>query len=222
MKILDLGETFGYSCASIFSPWKPILIKYDLNRPITQIDDHKIDLIIYGGGEDICPKIYGHRDVLGGNNELSHRDILERDLYKYGKRKTKFLGICRGAQMLNALHGGWLVQHVDGHGGQHDVMLIDDPSGDTSLVTNSTHHQMMMMGGFGSLVGFTEQLSTSLTYDVRSIPTTMEVPTGYNAEIVRFEDSLAVQFHPEYESPDHKMAVKVREYVNQYLNVGGY
>ena len=62
-------------------------------------------VIIYEGGEDISPRIYGEapsKHTFAG--EISKRDAHEMKAFEYGQKVgARHLGICRGAQLLCAL-----------------------------------------------------------------------------------------------------------------------
>ena len=70
------------------------------------------------------------------------RDIIEVTVAKEAiKRGIPVIGICRGAQLMCALAGGSLIQHVSGHGiwKGHPCVTSDGKS----FMINSVHHQMM-------------------------------------------------------------------------------
>lgn len=90
---------------------------------ITQVteDDNTIDeyikiadAIVFSGGEDINPNLYGadfHPTVQGVSFE---RDEFERKLFeKAVEKKIPILGICRGMQLINSLMGGDLYQDIN-------------------------------------------------------------------------------------------------------------
>lgn len=101
------------------------------------------DVLIVWGGEDIWPGLYNKQPSnFTGARNLSRRDMAEWELMKHAKTmKLPIIGICRGGQMLTALEGGYLYQHVSGHaGGSHAVKTFDN----ASFFVNSLHHQMMV------------------------------------------------------------------------------
>jgi len=105
-----------------------------------ELDSHGI-LVIWGGG-DISPTMYNkpvskrtHADAT-----LSNRDSIELALARRAiELGLPIVGVCRGAQILCALAGGFLIQHVNHHGGHHVVKTYDGQR----VNTNSIHHQMM-------------------------------------------------------------------------------
>ena len=100
------------------------------------------DVLIVWGGEDISPALYKHKVSIqtGAEDYPSRRDTIEWNLMQRAKElNIPIIGVCRGAQMLCALAGGYLIQHVNNHGGYHDVSTYDNKT----LRVNSLHHQMM-------------------------------------------------------------------------------
>jgi len=222
-RILDVGLTYGYPCANIFSSWNPEVRKYVPGGDIpSQLDG--IDLVIFGGGQDISPSIYGHTNVAShSGDQPSARDREEIRLFDVLMVTGKpTLGICRGAQFLCAMTGGWLVQHVDNHAGaEHPVILTRDPDGDDVVIANSYHHQMMVPNEHSKVLGWTEPLAQNLTYDVKAVGLKNDVGLEMNAEIVLFNFTmLGFQSHPEYFMTNHKLSRKTRRYVQHYLKVG--
>jgi putative glutamine amidotransferase len=71
----------------------------------------RLDGLVVGGGDDIHPELYGSEVVLTVRLDRE-RDRLEQDAIAAAlARRIPVLGICRGAQMLNVVHGGSL--HTD-------------------------------------------------------------------------------------------------------------
>jgi putative glutamine amidotransferase len=87
-----------------------------------------VDGLVFSGGSDIDPELYGHeahpetKDVARGRDDAELallRAALDRDM--------PVLAICRGAQLLNVARGGDLVQHlpeVVGHDGHKEVPAV--------------------------------------------------------------------------------------------------
>jgi carbamoylphosphate synthase small subunit len=111
----------------------------------SQIIDKDSFLLLHGG-TDISPTIYGaKRHKFTDVGSPSQRDLLEITCVKRAIAiGIPIMGICRGAQLLCALNGGKLVQHVVGHNGHHHMVKTYDGR---TLTTNSVHHQMMFPWG---------------------------------------------------------------------------
>jgi putative glutamine amidotransferase len=102
------------------------------------------------------------------------------------------IGICRGAQMLCALNGGYLIQHVNGHAGcGHSIRTQEG----RIINVNSIHHQMMQpQGTKHELVAWSESSLSDVYYDVDTL-----VEVDIEPEYIRFPDinGFAMQWHPE-------------------------
>ncbi|MEG3905024.1 gamma-glutamyl-gamma-aminobutyrate hydrolase family protein [Microcoleus sp. B4-C5] len=89
----------------------PILLPPNQLDPASILD--AVDGLIFSGGGDINPELYGgyvDRTVYSVNAE---RDNFELSLAKLAlKADIPVLGICRGMQILNVASGGSLVIHV--------------------------------------------------------------------------------------------------------------
>jgi putative glutamine amidotransferase len=111
-----------------------------------------LDGLLLAGGSDIDPAIYGaprHPET----GKLDHdRDSLETVLLREAlERDLPVLAICRGLQLLNAVLGGTLLQHIEGHRypEQQEVHPITIASHSRlrsilevdEFVVNSRHHQ---------------------------------------------------------------------------------
>jgi putative glutamine amidotransferase len=118
-----------------------------------------LDGIVFSGGSDIDPELYGdepHPETLGVHPE---RDTAELDLLTAAlDRDMPVLGICRGSQVLNIARGGDLYQHlpeVVGHEehkhepgdfADHDVVIeggtrLAELLGEETTGVKSHHHQ---------------------------------------------------------------------------------
>lgn len=108
-----------------------------------------VDLVVFTGGEDVTPGLYGHETHRTTINNV-FRDQQEATIFeKCVLHSIPMVGICRGAQFLNVMSGGEMYQDVGGHTGLHEI--TDLVTGETVLVS-STHHQMMKPSSEGLLV----------------------------------------------------------------------
>ena len=79
---------------------------------VTKDYTREYDGLILCGGNDIHPAHYGE-DFNGSVKVDEARDIAEIAVAKQFIQANKpIFGICRGAQLLNVLHGGTLIQHL--------------------------------------------------------------------------------------------------------------
>ena len=156
-----------------------------------------VDGLIFSGGSDIDPDLYGADAHAETDGVVRERDDFELELMQAAlARDLPVLAICRGSQVLNVALGGELEQHVPDRVGAdthkqtagvfavHDVAVVPETRlasilGDRHDV-KSHHHQ-----GFG-------ELGTGLRESARAPDGTVEAledPTK------RF--TLGVLWHPE-------------------------
>lgn len=178
-----------------------------------------MDLLIFWGGGDISPMIYGHQNVASGGIS-SKRDAIEVSVMEEALRLEKpILGICRGAQLACAMLGGTLYQDVDGHTSTHD-MVIAEPyqrfAPDPTIRTSSLHHQMMRP---------TEEMEIIATAPGRSRyrKGADETTIGHNddPEVLYHPKKhvLMVQGHPEYLPKTSALTQFTRNLVQNLLGV---
>ena len=161
-----------------------------------------VDALVLSGGSDVSPEVYGEvalRPEWAGDPE---RDHYERHLIAAALAVgMPILGLCRGAQILNAALGGGLYQDItaqvegalvhrdwdryDDNG--HAVTIaagsfLADIYGAGDILINSVHHQSIR----------------SLAPGMRAVAT---APDGIIEAIERIDDAqflLGVQWHPEW------------------------
>jgi gamma-glutamyl-gamma-aminobutyrate hydrolase PuuD len=80
-----------------------------------------LDAVIFSGGADVDPELYGAEPHPATDVPHSHRDAGELALLHAAlERDLPTLAICRGFQLLNVARGGDLIQHLPEEVG-HDV-----------------------------------------------------------------------------------------------------
>ena len=196
--IVTATSTFSQSFSSCFRTFIPPVATY---RPYSgvHVDERLLEqakLVIFTGGEDINPAIYGQLNKHSAFNP--ERDTAEIQVLRYClKNNVKMLGICRGHQLINAYLGGLLVQDIQHelnvvHEGEHGLEMLDEGGIVPNLFTgtvNSLHHQGVVKPGEG--------LS----------------PTTYWQgvfESTENEHIMSVQFHPEWmDSPDNVLGINL-------------
>jgi putative glutamine amidotransferase len=156
------------------------------------------DGLLLMGGTDINPALYRAEAATETDSPDDGRDEIEWRLIDEALAKDlPILAICRGLQILNAHHGGTLVQHLPPTSG-HDVetenkglpaheILIDEASllgriaGTSKWPVNSRHHQAADRVGDG----------------LRVVARAVEDGTVEALEQPDKRFLLAVQWHPE-------------------------
>lgn len=121
----------------------------DLNYPLVT-EPEKADFIVLCGGEDINFILYNETPIKGTIYN-PRRDQNELDIINEFKGIKPFVGICRGAQLLNVIAGGKLWQDVSKHSGVHSIWTPYSPTAEQKIsqrigAVNSVHHQMMRPG----------------------------------------------------------------------------
>jgi gamma-glutamyl-gamma-aminobutyrate hydrolase PuuD len=158
------------------------------------------DLVVFTGGTDVNPELYGHkRHGLTDDPDLN-RDEREMLLFQECKEKgIPMLGVCRGAQFLHVMHGGKLYQDVDNHNRPHAMITV--PEGIILPHVSSVHHQMIVPdSSLGIRVLATSSNATNrLMWEKDN---TYSNSTGRKADVEAFfyrdTCTLGFQGHPEY------------------------
>lgn len=159
--------------------------------------ENKIDLVVFCGGADISPALYGEERLAGTSCNPS-RDAFEVDVFTHYKDKTAIAGVCRGGQLVNVLNGGKLYQDVNNHAGQdHVVYDIRKIGKRKEIIVSSYHHQMMIPPEKnGICIAWGSRSTVKRNAEEKLVLSKPE----YDPEVVVFPETrqLAVQFHPEF------------------------
>jgi putative glutamine amidotransferase len=138
----------------------PILLPHDPDDAEAYLD-HIDGLVVTGGGFDVDPALFGATERHPSVKTKDRRTAFEFAITRAALlRDRPVLGICGGAQLLNVVLGGSLIQHIpdavpdclahrqpnprDEPG--HDVCivagtLLHRATGTLRLAVNSAHHQ---------------------------------------------------------------------------------
>ena len=182
---------------------KEIIIKecYGLSEDSLDYYLLNADAIIIGGGKDVNPILYDKPEYIEICGTIdNYRDSLEIKMIRYAdNKKIPIMGICRGQQIINVVHGGTLIpdiptyvkdnlKHRSKKDSAHIIIpvketwLNEDFKQDTFWV-NSRHHQSIdrLAEGFEVVAYSPDGVVEAIFIKDKSIhPFTM-----------------AVQFHPE-------------------------
>lgn len=182
---------------------------------------HEQALVIWGG-EDIATGLYDQLPATRYTDakvEMSRRDAAEVALARQAMELgIPIIGVCRGAQLMCALSGGSLIQHVEGHAGRSHVAVTRDG---TRIMTNSVHHQMMNPFKVDhELIAWVPEKISGVYIGNNG----EEVKEAYSKdfrepEIVWFPKtkSLCIQGHPEYGNAPASFIREVYRNVNKYI-----
>lgn len=187
---------------------------------IKQPEDVKnCDLVVLWGGEDISPSFY-NQDSIIKPHKPSSRDEHERDIYELCKGKIPLLGVCRGAQLMCALGGGSLWQHVYNHNGRDHFIKMKDGR---LLRTNSIHHQMMKPIHGMEVLGWAVENSKTdrgLSPKKYGAENQAVIDDSVEPELVYFPGvGVGVQGHPEYTQPNSPITYITKELLQKYCGI---
>jgi gamma-glutamyl-gamma-aminobutyrate hydrolase PuuD len=191
----------------------------NLGRSLDGLKLTSNDVVLFGGGADISPSLYGQKKNrhTGATDQPSARDTQEKIIFGLAvEAKAKMLGICRGAQLVCALSGGSLVQHVNNHSGpDHDMTTKEG----TVINVCSVHHQMM--NPFKVKHELIAWASRKLS-NVYLIENDKDIEVDVEPEVVYFPETraLGIQYHPEFMGMKDEAVIYARALVSQYLLKG--
>ena len=173
-------------------------------------DVNEYDMVVFTGGTDVDPALYGHKKLTETMTPDTKRDSTEVRIFEDClKHAVPMVGICRGSQFLNVMNGGWLVQDCTGHTINHSIRTREP--GFEALQVSSTHHQMMVPTEHAVWEAWAEGLSSKYSHANEEKPRFPVTPDGKpkEPEVIFYPEtfSLCVQYHPEFmsaESPGYQ------------------
>ena len=191
------------------NPWPNLFTEIKLTD-IRQLN--KGGVLILWGGDDICPKLYGQRaNAYCYSKVPSQRDINEVKLIETAiNNEVPIIGICRGAQLVCAMAGGSLAQHIDGHGRSHKLTLHDE--GDVEISCNSSHHQMMIPPSSAKILA--SAISCNGVGEFNE-----HVKYEQVNEVVWFPsiNALGIQPHPEWSNSPKEFNSYIERKIKEYI-----
>lgn len=177
----------------------PYIIPFNTESDVITAQMENVDALILSGGHDVDPYAYGEEPLPKLGEIWPDRDRFDQQLLLTAeKRHLPVLGICRGAQLINVIHGGSLYQdlgyrdqltlkHSQGHSPAlptHTVRLEDGTYlqklfASSELMVNSFHHQLI------------KDVPTDLMVNAQAADGVVEGFENSDASII------GVQWHPE-------------------------
>ncbi len=92
----------------------PLIVPFLTDIEILERISEFCDGILFSGGVDIDPLLYGEEPTKGLGEVTPERDFTEVNLCQmFFKRKKPIFGICRGIQLINIALGGTLYQDIN-------------------------------------------------------------------------------------------------------------
>ncbi|MDJ0322840.1 gamma-glutamyl-gamma-aminobutyrate hydrolase family protein [Cryobacterium sp. PH31-AA6] len=167
-----------------------------------------LDGLIVTGGKDVDPARYGQAAHPATDEPRPDRDAWEDELLRQAiDRGLPFLGICRGAQLLNVALGGTLHQHLPdlvGHGS------YQAGGGVFNVVDVRVEPESRLHGLFDALAGphsvpvyhhqSIDTLGTGLVVTARTDDGVIQA-----VELPAVPFGVAVQWHPEQVAEDLRL-----------------
>jgi putative glutamine amidotransferase len=178
-------------------------------QPVDDATAHRVlaglDGLIIAGGKDVDPARYGQQPHPATDEPRRDRDAWEDALLRAAiDTGTPFLGICRGAQVLNVALGGTLHQHLPdvvgddryqrGNGVFSEVPVAVSPDSVLAEMIGAEidvkvyHHQAI------------DRVAEGLTVTARSADGVIEA-----VELPGVPFGVAVQWHPEENGDDLRL-----------------
>jgi len=213
---------------SYFKPFRKLGLSYTSDTDELKNNPDSIALVVFTGGSDVSPDIYGATQHSSTCNNRS-RDIGEmlifNDALKLGK---PFAGICRGAQFLCAMAGGKIVQDITGHAGPRHHLKYYNRDGNIEVspgTVTSSHHQMQnpfdLEDDQYEIIAWSSEPRSQhyavgeevLSPDEADGRFTLEPDVVYYPEI----KALAAQYHPEWMGESEWGFTFFQELVEDYL-----
>jgi putative glutamine amidotransferase len=194
--------SYTYTKAVAYAGGLPVLVPLGLDDQALEALFDKLDGILFPGGGDIAPEIFGALNGSKAENINPDRDRIELFLAKRARDEGKpFFGICRGFQVVNVAFGGTLYVDI---AGEKTGALKHDYYPD--IPRNFLAHEVQVAPGsrLAGILGESAPGVNSLHHQgaLDIAPGTLPVahaPDGL-VEAVELPDhpfGLAVQWHPE-------------------------
>lgn len=206
--LMGTGEFFPFNHSGLFTDYKSVKTPDELQEN---------DVLVVWGGADISPSLYNKAvsSRTGAGDQPSYRDKYEWGLMQRAKEMgLPIVGVCRGAQMLCALAGGFLIQDVKNHGGSGHYITTHN---DLSLKVNSIHHQMMYPFEVDhKMLATTPEILSPHHLDV---DTDIDIPCEPEAVWFPEVKGLAIQWHPEFMEKSAPSTKWVFEQMKGHMNV---
>jgi gamma-glutamyl-gamma-aminobutyrate hydrolase PuuD len=186
--------------------------------PNAEISDdiQTADLVLFEGGEDVTPLIYG--EPIGKHTSFNtKRDVKEVEIFAHALQLGKpILGVCRGSQLVCALSGGKLVQHQKNPSHIHNIYIND---GESIIPLTSTHHQAQYPFGLKDdeykILAYTKDLCE---YHLDGRDKELNPPKEVEICYYPKTNALAIQPHPEFLWDDRENYKDTFEYLHDIFN----
>lgn len=184
------------------------------------------DIFLFTGGEDVDPRWYDEKPMRTTFSNIE-RDRMEKVLFDMAVEKgIPMIGICRGGQFLNVMNGGRMWQHVNNHGGQHDIIEVlpkKTVRKPRRIRVTSTHHQMMIPHEKAEVlaIGITDKGNSICTerasYGKEVASDSLKHYPDYEVLYYPETHSLCFQPHPEFGNAPKECTEYFDELVENFI-----
>jgi len=200
--------------AGCYKPFKKFG-KHITNYDILWSDDcNKVALVVFTGGNDVNPSLYGEKRGAYTDSPAVNRDEHEQNIfYRTNTLGIPMAGICRGSQFLCVMAGGRLVQHITNHGCYHGMRTHDG----RLIEVNSTHHQMQLPPHGAQILGLADPRRSKCYLNGEDVDIGDKVPG--DVEVVYYPNiqAVGIQGHPEWLEDDHEFNLYSIQVVEEFL-----
>lgn len=161
-----------------------------------------LDGLIITGGKDVDPGLYGQAPHPATDEPRPDRDAWEAELLRGALgRNLPFLGICRGAQVLNVALGGTLHQHLPDIVGDTTYQAGGGVFNQVPIDIDAKSRLHTLLGADRLDVPVYHHQSIDRVADGLAVSAVTEHGIIQAVEVLTQPFALAVQWHPE-ESPE--------------------
>lgn len=191
----------NYMNSVILAGAVPFVLPCIANEEIIEEQLKSLDGIIFSGGEDCSPSIYGEETLSKCGRTTPERDDVDiLFLKKALELKIPILGICRGSQVLNVILGGSLYQDLSYM--EEKVFLKHQQEINQS---QASHKIQIQKGSFLSDIFGEEEWVNSFHHQaIKEVPSCFRIIAKSSDGVIEAYESisedhfmLGVQWHPE-------------------------
>lgn len=191
----DVDYLIAVSLAGGAAVMLPSTADHEATRTTLQVAD---GLLLTGGG-DIHAEVYGEEVYNASSQHDPDRDNMEMEAARLAlELYLPILGICRGMQLLNVVHGGTLVQDIPSqlpgalqhHAEESETLLHPIELATESLLARIMHTTTMQVNSWHHQA--VKELGTGLRISARAADGVIEAIESAEGKPV-----VAVQCHPE-------------------------
>lgn len=206
----------GYVQSVLLGGGIPVILPVNEDPEVIEAQLCLVDGLIVSGGQDVDPVFYGEDPQWKLGGIYPKRDRFDEILIRKAmEKKIPLLGICRGMQLLNVIHGGSLYQDLSYYEKGY-VKHVQD-----QFPESPTHFIEIKEGSWVSRsLGLEKRVNSYHHQGIKSVGDGLvatAVAKDGVIEAIEYEgDTFAVgiQWHPEMMSCDHRdMANLFKEFI---------